>query len=404
MGARRTLTVVALALAFALALVLAGSGWQLVREGVDGVIEKDTGAPFYSVPTSVPAATPGTLYRSAPIPSAPAGTRAWRVLYHSTDVLGHDILVSGVVIAPTAPAPMPRTVVSWGHPTTGAAARCAPSLGFAPFSTIEGVNDLLRRGYVVAATDYPGMGLESPDSYLIGASEGNSVLDIARVAKKLTGASDRLLLWGHSQGGHAALFAAQSASTYAPEFDLLGVGVAAPATDLAQLLNDDITGLAGVTIASYAFDAYAKVYGPSTPGAELDSILTPAGAAATPSMAALCLLGQNSQIHAIAKPLVGGYLANDPATTEPWSALLQANTPGAAPVAVPVFVAQGAADTLVVPTATDAFVAHECSIGTAVSYFTYPDTTHATIAYRALPRLLDWFAGLERGKNTLPHC
>ena len=105
MGARRTLTVVALALAFTLALVLAGSGWQLVREGVDGVIEKDTSAPFYSVPASVPAATPGTLYRSAPIPSAPAGSRAWRVLYHSTDVLGHDILVSGVVIAPTAPAP-----------------------------------------------------------------------------------------------------------------------------------------------------------------------------------------------------------------------------------------------------------------------------------------------------------
>ena len=404
MGARRRLTVVALALGFTVAIVLAGSGWQLVREGVDGVIEKETSAPFYAVPATVPERAPGSLYRSAPIPSAPAGTRAWRVLYHSTDVLGSDILVSGVVIAPAGSAPRPRTVVSWGHPTTGAAARCAPSVGFAPFSTIEGVNDLLKRGYVVAATDYPGMGLAAPNSYLIGTSEGNSVLDIARVAKKLTGASDRLLLWGHSQGGHAALFAAQSAATYAPEFDLLGVGVAAPATNLAQLLNDDITGLAGVTIASYAFDAYAKVYGPSVPGARLDGILTPAGVAATPSMAKLCLLGQNSQIHAIARPLVGGYLAADPATTQPWASLLQSNTPGAVPIDVPVFVAQGAADTLVVPTATDAFVTHECSIGAKVSYFTYPDTTHATIAYRALPRLLDWFDGLQRGANTLPHC
>ena len=400
MGATRTVKVVALVVGLVVTVVWAGTGWNIIREGVEGGIEKATDAPFYSVPTTVPAAAPGTLYRSAPIPSAPAGTRAWRVIYHSTDVLGHDILVSGSVIVPLGAAPTGgRTIVSWGHPTTGAVARCAPSIGFAPFDLIEGMNGLLKQGYVVAATDYPGMGVAQPDSYLIGASEGNSVLDAARVARTLTKASDRLLLWGHSQGGHAALFAAQSAKSYAPELHLLGVAVAAPATDLGVLLDDDITGLSGVTIASYAFQAYSQVY-----GARLDSILTPAGVAATPTMSNLCLLGQNARIHAIARPLVGGYLASDPAKTEPWASLLAANTPGAVKLDVPLLVNQGAADKLVIPTATDEFVAHECAIGSTVSYYTYDNTTHGTIAYRAMPRVLDWFAGLERGENTLPHC
>jgi pimeloyl-ACP methyl ester carboxylesterase len=256
---------------------------------------------------------------------------------------------------------------------------------------------MLRAGYVVAATDYPGMGAPGPNSYLVGRSEGNSVLDAARAARAITrtGAADRLLLWGHSQGGQAALFAAQDAPAYAPELRLAGVAVAAPAADIGDV--------SGVTIASYAFDAYASVYR-ATPGATLNTILTPAGAATTPAMAQLCLARQNKELHALAGPLIGHYLTADPMTTEPWASLLRANTPGATPLTVPLFVAQGEADVLVRPATTARFVAGECRMGTHVTALSLPGVDHGFIAIDALPTVMAWFAGVEAGNPGSGSC
>jgi acetyl esterase/lipase len=379
--------------------VLIASGyWNADTRLAEGAVEEATEAPFYRLPDPVPAGAPGALLRSEPIPSAPEGAVAWRILYHSTDVHGADILVSGVVVAPDSPEPEGgRPIISWGHPTTGAAKHCAPSLGIDPFDTIEGLDDLLHAGYVVVASDYSGLGVDGPDSYLIGTTEGNNVLDAARAARELkqTGANDQLVLWGHSQGGQAVLFAAQSASHYAPELDLRGVAVAAPATELSALLKADIGDVSGVTIGAYAFAAYASVYGPTTPGASLDTILTPAAAAEADRMSQLCLFGQNSELHSIATPLIGGFLAGDPATTEPWATLLAENSAGAAGLPVPLFVAQGDSDVLVRPEITADFVADERALGTEVTFETLEGTTHATVAIRALPKLLQWLGTLD---------
>jgi alpha-beta hydrolase superfamily lysophospholipase len=391
--------------AVACVVVLAIAGCSDGRRLVEGAIGEQHEASFYDVPDPLPAAVPGTVVRSEPLPQGPAGALAWRVLYHSRDLNSADIVVSGVVVAPASPAPPGgRTIVSWAHPTTGAAQQCAPSLGVDPFDLIEGLQDLLKAGYVVAASDYPGMGAAGPDSYLIGESEGHSVLDAARAARSLpSGASDRLLLWGHSQGGQAALFAAQDAATYAPELALRGAAVAAPATDLAGLLKSDIADVSGVTIGSYAFAAFSSVYR-DVPGVSLGGILTPAGAAATPAMAKLCLFGQNGELHRIATPLIGHYLASDPATTEPWATLLRQNTPGATRVPVPLFVAQGETDALVKPELTWQFADHECGAGTRVTRLALPQTGHGEVALRALPTLLPWFAALESGISPVANC
>ncbi|GGF35319.1 alpha/beta fold hydrolase [Subtercola lobariae] len=404
----RALRVVAIVVVTAVVCLITGSYSAIERQAVEGGIDNATEAAFYVLPNPIVAGAPGQLVRSERVLGAPNGAEAWRVLYHSTDVLGHDILVSGVVLAPTGPAPANgRTIVSWGHPTTGAAQQCAPSLNVEPPSLsglidpfgVEGLGQLLAAGYVVAATDYPGMGAAGPDSYLIGTTEGNSVLDAARAARQIpqTAANDKLLLWGHSQGGHAALFAAQDARSYAPELNLLGVAVAAPATQLGSLLKADIGDVSGVSIGSYAFTAYANVYGPSTPGATLSSILTPAGVAATPSMYDLCLLSQNKQLHAIATPLIGNYLAADPTTTAPWASLLAANTPGETGLTVPLYVAQGDIDTLVRPQDTVEFAQHECTLGTQVTYVSVAKTGHGLVAFRALDTVLPWFAHLDTG-------
>ena len=259
-----------------LVAVLATSG--IVRQCSDDVVEHETLGTFNVLPDPLPSGQPGSLIRSERLLGAPNGAVAWRVLYHSTDLDGTPIGVSGIVVAPDLPPPDGGwPIVSWAHPTTGALGRCAPSEGLDPFLLVAGLHELLDAGYAVAATDYPGMGADGPASYLIGVSEGNSVLDAARAARAIpeAHAGTELFLWGHSQGGQAALFAAQQAQAYAPELTLRGVAVAAPAAELGELLDDHRNDVSGVTIGSYAFDALVKVYGPKDPNVRLDAVLTP---------------------------------------------------------------------------------------------------------------------------------
>lgn len=243
----------------------------------------------------------------------------------------------------------------------------------------------------MAYTDYSGMGVAGQSAYLIGSTEGRNVLDSVRAAQHLdVGASERVALWGHSQGGQAVLFAAQLAADYAPQLAVEAVGVAAPAVDLGGLFDADIDDISGVTISAYAFDVFVDVYG-ATSGVALDSILVPAAIDIVPQVADLCLIGQNSELHTIGAPFIDGkFLIADPATTEPWASLLQENTPGGVRLDIPLFVAQGAIDTLVRPELTAKFVAEQQGLGTDVTSIVIPDTGHGMVALRAMLDLLPW--------------
>lgn len=387
------------------------------RRVVTGVAELVGESAFYDPPSPYVAAAPGTVVRTERLLSAPAGAIAWRVLYHSRDARGTDLVVSGLVVAPddanpTSPAAPAsgRTVVGWAHPTTGAAARCAPSNGIDPFDLVEGLPALLKAGYIVAAPDYPGLGTPGQSSYLIGASEGNSLLDAVRAARTLPGvrAGQDVVLWGHSQGGQAVLFAGQDARTYAPDLTVRAAAVAAPATQLATLISDHSDDVSGVTIGSYAFAAYQSFYagtGPGqVPGLSLQSVLTDDGAAVTPKMASLCLFGQLLQLHGIARPLVGRYLRSDPGTTQPWATLLAENTPGSSPLGIPLYVAQGDKDALVVPSATEQYVSRLCAAGEHVTLRLYAGATHGTIAFRAMSDVSAFLTASPAGRPPASTC
>jgi hypothetical protein len=194
-------------------------------------------ADLYQPLQPLPHAAPGTIIRKQAL-SAPTGSHAWRVLYHSRSVSGRDIAVSGVVVVPDGPAPPGgRTVVTWAHGTDGIADRCAPSKSAQV--TAAGIPDvaaLARSGYVVVGTDYEGLGTPGVHPFLVGESEGRGVLDAARAAHLLRVTPDRVLIFGHSQGGQAALFAGELAASYAPELHVLGVVASAPAADVEQIL------------------------------------------------------------------------------------------------------------------------------------------------------------------------
>lgn len=376
---------VAFMLALAGCLVLAAEA-RLIGDA----LERWGLAAFYAQPEDAAGGPPGTLVRSVELGGTPVDARAWRVMYRTTDLNGAPVVATGVVVVPLGPGPGPRTVVAWGHPTTGTAPECAPSRSFDPFETIEGLRLLLDRGYTVVATDYVGMGTSGPDSYLVGATAAHSVLDAVRAAQRIDGAEagDDVILWGHSQGGQAALFAAELAPDYAPELTVRAVAVAAPAADLTALMGDHLDDVSGATIGSYAFTAFAEVY--AARGADLSGILTPEAVRIQPEMNRLCLLADLDRLHEIAEPVVGRFTSADPTTTEPWATLLAENSAGAAPFDAPLFIAQGLSDTLVLPSATRDFAAHESSLGIEVTLHEIGGAVHGTIAYLALPALLSW--------------
>lgn len=371
-------------------LLVAGITVVGVRLGGDA-LERNHLAAFYAQPAGARDGAPGTIVRSEELVGVPFDARAWRIMYRTTDVHGAGQVSTGIIVTPLGPAPAGgRSVLAWGHPTSGAAEDCAPSRSFDPYELIEGMRLMLDRGYTIVATDYVGMGTDGPDSYLVGDTGGNAVLDAVRAARNVPAAeaSERVILWGHSQGGQAVLFAAQRAPQYAPELTVRGVAVAAPAADLTALLSDHINDISGVTIGSYAFTAYSEVY--ADRGADLETILTPDALRILPEMNQLCLLQSLNQLHDIGQPVVGRFVTADPGKVEPWATLLTQNSAGAVAFTAPLFVAQGLADKLVVPSATEGFVAHEQSLGIDVRFHPIKDADHGTVAYLALPALMSW--------------
>ncbi|MGH2551359.1 MAG: lipase family protein, partial [Thermomicrobiales bacterium] len=193
------------------------------------------GDAFYAPPDPLPKGKPGELIQAQPI-DGPSGANTWRVLYHSRSLSGDDIAVSGLIVAPVEPATTgDRPILSWGHGGAGIDDRCAPSRQFAdPGLLVPFMREYLTQGFVVAASDYEGLGTPGVAPFLVGESEGRSLLDIARAAHNLeeAGAGQQIIVAGHSEGGHAALFAGEIATRYAPELDLLGVMAGAPPANL----------------------------------------------------------------------------------------------------------------------------------------------------------------------------
>ena len=154
-------------------------------------------------------------------------------------------------------------MIAWAHPTSGVVEACAPSLMADVAGMIWGLADMLAQGHVVVATDYPGLGVRGQiHPYLIGVSEGCAVLDSVRAARDLprSGASNRFVVWGHSQGGHAALYTGELAASYAPDLKLVGVAAAAPATYLIELFDTDKSTPIGKEITALAVYSWSKLY------------------------------------------------------------------------------------------------------------------------------------------------
>lgn len=362
---------------------------------------------FYEPPTGVPD-VPGRLLRSEPYtnPEIPAGASAWRILYTTTRDQAQPAVASALVIAPSSaltgtPGAAPSDVIAWAHGTTGFAPGCAPSI--LPASLSSGAmmiqDKVIDRGWTMVATDYVGLGTEGPHPYLIGQGEGRSVLDAVRAAHQLTAVTlaDDTVVWGHSQGGHAALWTGILGPTYAPDVKLDGVAALAPASNLPGLIDNLGTVTGGELFASFVVAAYTATY----PDVKAGDIVRPGARILTEEMGDRCLAEKSVLVSVLTALTLDKTIWSGNPDAGAFGRRLRENVPSG-PIAAPLLIGQGAADSLVVPESQDAYVTARCEAGYRVDYRTYAGRDHVPLVEPDSPAVTDLLQWTQERFRQVP--
>ena len=342
--------------------------------------------------------TSGTLIWSKQLPTNEGAGRTDFVLYSSKSFPGdRKITVSGTVSVPEgAPPAGGWPVISWAHGTTGIADQCAPSLG-GDQGSYGGAEPLianwLENGYAVVATDYEGLGTNGIHPYLIGESEGRGVVDIVKAGRQLDPRlANSMVISGHSQGGHAALFAAEIAPTWGKGINHLGTIPYAPPANLGLQAS-------GIGAGGVAVPAFEDQYGLSAlammilrgmavldPAIDPDELLLPAARDQWDSAAERCLGEDADDLPAA---FAGGDIDPYDLLRQGWQgtpsgqALLNAlaDADPAVETNGPTLILQGLQDTTVQPGLTTTLVSQLRGINgpSVIEYFTYGNAGNPNI-------------------------
>lgn len=363
-------------------------------------------------PAAAPAPDHGTLLASRPLAGdavLPGAARSEQVTYLSRGPQGDDVVVSGSVSIPAGAAPEGGwPVVSWAHGTVGVADACTPSSGTVPGSdgeylryVDETLDQFLRAGFVVAQTDYVGLGTPGLHPYINGDSEAAAVTDIVRAARQLDpGIGAGWYAAGHSQGGHAALFAADRGPGLAPELELRGAVSIAPGNNLGDTVEYFAAGgpearavlgylpliLLGAQGADPDLDAYDYVTDAMTPLLE---------AATVGCTDAVWGLAESVPLDAVIRP---------GADFTPLVSYLAEQNPDRLRPRVPTLILQGSGDTSVTEPGSAALAASLCASGAQVGYTVYDGLDHVPTVPAAAGDTLAFLDALENGRSPAGLC
>jgi pimeloyl-ACP methyl ester carboxylesterase len=387
------------ALIVAAILALAAAVLVASAESADAAGRKGpAGGAFYKGPKQTPKGHGKLIWQRNATKLTPiAGARLNKtILYTSRSPHGARVVVSGSVSVPKGKAPKGGwPVISWAHGTTGAADACAPTRirpnsVMAPYVAYvhPQMEDWVRAGYAVVATDYQGLGTPGPHPYLVGEAEGRSVVDIVSAARQLVPSlGKRFLIAGHSQGGQSSLFAASLADEWAPKLKLRGTVAFAPASHLSEQAKF----LPSLTTPSGLSALVTLIFkGASTASDDLKpaKFLTAEARALYPQTEQLCLaqLAESDSLGGLAP----ADLLRGSADLDPLYGVLDDMNP-AVEIGPPVLLAQGGADTTVFPTFTDMLNGELDKLGDEVTYKTYPGVNHGAIVAAAEDDALSFF-------------
>ncbi len=314
---------------------------------------------------------------------------------------GQEVQATSLVFTPNTPPPVGGwPIVVWAHGTTGVADVCAPSKAALADSTKDLISKLLAAGYVVVAPDYEGLGTPGIHPFLNVKSEAFSITDAVVAARNYL--SQRNLLtskkWvtvGHSQGGHAALGAAQYASR--AQLDYKGTVAVAPASNLGSILVDGEAQVANapidIKIGIYAqLDTYTALVTAgirnTQPSFDYGQVFTSQISSIAAQAENLCsgpLYGAfyegmsnyakdhngtldgftRTQPNFMAVPLVKTFLDKD-------------SQPLQVKVTTPIIIYQGIADPTVPKLATDLLISNATAAGTKINNYVTGNWDHGT--------------------------
>jgi alpha-beta hydrolase superfamily lysophospholipase len=355
---------------------------------------------LYQPPTPLPLGDPGSLIwaeRDSTLNFDPPQV-LWRILYHSRDANNRDVAVSGFAIVPVAAAPNSgRAVYAWAHGTTGLGDQCAPSKSLKD-SIPPYAGSLVGGNAVVVATDYEGLGTPGDHTYLAGVPEGQAMLDSIRAAAALPNAGPigDVVLAGQSQGGGAALFAAQLAPTYAPELPLRGVVASAPAAELSVVATAARTSpfKASLLLAASGLRA-------AYPDFDVSSFLTQAAIADLSRVANECVDATNRRYQSTP---ITDILTADPGQVPAVAAILLANSPGAVDPKIPIMIVQGANDEQIPVAVSADLAAKYCRLGANTTRVVYPGASHDGVIDSAQDDAVRWINDRYKHKTAKDGC
>ncbi|WP_288408078.1 alpha/beta hydrolase [Acinetobacter soli] len=321
--------------------------------------------------------------------------------YKMLGISGQEVLATSLVFTPKGTPPSAGwPIVAWAHGTTGVADICAPSRNVMDENVKTMITQLLAQGYVVVAPDYEGLGEPNGKEihpFLNVKSEAYSITDAVVAAKSYLGAkaATRWVAVGHSQGGQAALGAAQYASR--AKLTYKGTIAVAPASNLDLILNAGELSAANqpvaVQIPTYTnLDTYTALItaGLRNPNPSLqysqifkspsDKIAAQAESVCAPALAQSFAVGLTAYANQNNNSLTGygrtqdGFLnlsvVKNFTSTD--------GQPLTVKVSTPIKIYQGQADTTVPFIATNKLVTEAKLAGTNINFITNSTWTHGS--------------------------
>lgn len=314
---------------------------------------------------------------------------------------GQEVQATSLVFTPNTPAPAGGwPIVVWAHGTTGVADACAPSKSALTDSTKDLISKLLAAGYVVVAPDYEGLGTPGIHPFLNVKSEAFSITDAVVATRNyllqrnlLT--SKKWLTVGHSQGGNAALGAAQYASR--AQLDYKGTVAVAPASNLGNILVAGEAQVANapidIKIGTYAqLDTYTALVTAgirnTQPSFDYGQVFTSQISSIAAQAENLCAGPLEDAFEADMESYAGnhsgtldGYTRTQPnfmAVPLVKTFLEKDSQPLQVKVTTPIIIYQGIADPTVPKLATDLLIFNATTLGTKINSYVTGNWDHNT--------------------------
>ena len=387
----------------------------------------------------------GQVIKKEKIATTIPGAQAWRIAYISSDVNDRKTISTGLLVAPLGKAPKEgRPVVSWAHGTTGTAQNCGPSQAVNPAVPLNqyflvggnswtdyglpAVDELIKQGYVVVATDYQGLGGGGKHQYVVSATQGRDAINAIRAAGaiKETGAGKKALIYGWSQGGGTTIAAASSGAYIAQkgtafdDIEMVGFVAMAPPDFVVLAPKEGISEANAETV----LDSLSKTFSNNVCNfTHLAMNLWATQAAYSEKLSLTDLYTQegskaldeimsNKCVHVASDTLTytygdqyGALMKSKVSNAKAWAeSILAGSVPTAKPVA-PVVVYWGTKDTVVPPVMGELYRDQMCKMGGNVARVQLAgEITHFGTPAASQPLYLPWIADRFAGKSAADGC